>query len=356
MGEVYEGYDLIGLRSVAVKMIHARRATDIANLYRFLTEASAAASIAHPAVVKTVHLDVADDGRLFQILELVDGETVASRIARGAFLRPHEAARVGAILADALATAHAAGVVHRDIKPSNVMLTASEPGVKILDFGLCKLEDDELSVGGAPLTRTGHIMGTPAYMSPEQIQDPQSVTSSTDVYSLGLLLFELVMGVPPFDAQSPADFFMAHTQCEPRHLAPLEMEGAAELDAIVHAALQKNPTARPSARELAERLAALADARDVPSADELVRGHQRALSAATAEMRMPDPSATSVTGIPELAALAEAPEDHAFAADADRETVGSEPVVSSTSRPSASLAVSGERPTRTSEKWKRARG
>ena len=139
MGVVYRGRDRVTDRTVAVKVIQAGSAGELDGLYRFLREAQAMATVTHRAIVRSIHVDVSEDGLLFQMMELVEGESLESRLDRAGPLPPRVAARLGAVLAGGLAAAHAAGVVHRDVKPSNVMLTPAAPGLKLLDFGISKV-------------------------------------------------------------------------------------------------------------------------------------------------------------------------------------------------------------------------
>ncbi|MGZ3408080.1 MAG: serine/threonine-protein kinase, partial [Polyangia bacterium] len=164
MGSVWAGVDKSSGARVAIKVIQATSSRQLDALRRFIREAGATATVNHPAVVRMLHVDVSDDGLLFQVQELVVGETLTRRL--GLPWPPGEAARLGAVLAEALAAAHAEGVVHRDVKPDNVMLTTTAPGLKLLDFGIAKLYD-AVSLG-RETTHAGVILGTPAYMAPEQ--------------------------------------------------------------------------------------------------------------------------------------------------------------------------------------------
>ncbi|MGZ3443026.1 MAG: protein kinase domain-containing protein, partial [Polyangia bacterium] len=180
MGAVYAGVDRGSGARVAIKVIQATSSRQLDALRRFIREAGATATVTHPAVVRMLHVDVSDDGLLFQVQELVVGETLTRRL--GLPWPPGEAARLGAVLAEALAAAHAEGVVHRDVKPDNVMLTTTAPGLKLLDFGIAKLYD--AVTGAEDTTRAGLILGTPAYMAPEQVAGSKDVTDRADVYSV----------------------------------------------------------------------------------------------------------------------------------------------------------------------------
>jgi tRNA A-37 threonylcarbamoyl transferase component Bud32 len=260
MGAVYRGRDRVIDRIVAVKVVHAGSATELDGLHRFLREAEALASVAHPAIVRSFHVDVAEDGQLFQVMELVEGETLDARLGRVGVLPPGVACRLGAVLADALAAAHAAGVVHRDVKPSNVMLTRAAPGLKLLDFGISKLRDAHPD-GGRTEDR---ILGTPEFLSPEQVNDPHGVAAPADVYALGLILYLCLAGRMPFEPTSTRNWLIMHLVQPPTELAHHGPDLDATLVAMVMACLEKEPEARPTARDLAAKLLAIADGEGTP--------------------------------------------------------------------------------------------
>src|SRR5262249_36488774 len=147
--------------------------------------------------------------------ELVEGVSLDACLARGGPLSPFVAARLVAVLADALATAHEARLVHRDVKPSNVLLTREAPGLKLLDFGISKVWD----AGGAGGGTEGRILGTPEFMSPEQVNDPSNVGDRADVYALGLMLYLAIAGRLPFEVQERRAWLMAHTTRAPLDLS-----------------------------------------------------------------------------------------------------------------------------------------
>src|SRR5262249_182943 len=181
MGAVYSGLDQSTGVRVAIKVIQATSSGQLEAMRRFITEAGATATVNHPAVVRMLHVDVSDDGLLFQIQELVEGKTLTQKLGKP--WAPADAARLVSVLCHALAAAHAQGVVHRDVKPDNVMLTANAPGLKLLDFGIAKLYDAVSQ--GEDATRTGIVLGTPSYMAPEQVGAGGDITDRTDVYSVG---------------------------------------------------------------------------------------------------------------------------------------------------------------------------
>ena len=155
------------------------------------------------------------------------------------------------MLAQALAAAHAKGVVHRDVKLSNLMLTASEPGLKVLDFGISKLALEERET---PLTASSHTLGTPEAMAPEQILTPAQITDRCDVYLAGLVVYRLIAGRGPYVAETSSQYLMAHAFEEPMPLESRAPEVSPTLAALVHACLAKAPTDRPSMQEVAEAL------------------------------------------------------------------------------------------------------
>jgi serine/threonine-protein kinase len=268
MGVVYAGHDRVTGQEVAVKLIQThRREVDV--LYRFLDEARAAASVRHPAIVRVLHVDVAEHGYLYQVLELIQGESLETRLDREGRLPTDAVLRLGAVIADALAAAHAAGVVHRDITPSNIMLTPGEPGAKLLDFGLAKLRGD------VDPRRTAHsdIIGTPAFLAPEQVTSPGTISGAVDVYALGCILFLGLAGAPPFAAATAEQWLHAHVNEPVPSVGSRLPSVEPRLTAIITACLAKQPAARPSAAELAAQLRELADTAGVPALEALEQQH-----------------------------------------------------------------------------------
>jgi tRNA A-37 threonylcarbamoyl transferase component Bud32 len=258
MGEVYQGHDSVTNQQVAVKVMQAASLKELDNLQRFLQEARAASSVQHPAIVKTLHVDVSSGGELFQIQELIVGKPLDRVLGEERALEAGVACRLGAVLSEALAAAHEAGIVHRDVKPANVILTETGAGLKLLDFGVSKMREAR---GEDPkFTAAGGMVGTPAFMAPEQISDPTRIRDRTDVYATGMVIYHALAGRSPFRARSAPLFLAAHMVAEPEPLAGLVPGIPGELAALVHRALAKNPDERPSAAELAVGLHTLADA------------------------------------------------------------------------------------------------
>ncbi|HRI64641.1 MAG TPA: serine/threonine-protein kinase [Polyangium sp.] len=260
MGDVYAARDLETGQEVAIKLMRRWDGMSPSDVGRFAMEAAATASIVHPAIVRTYHVDVTAAGRLYLVMELVAGQTLADALMRGRF-DAAQTARFGAVAAEALAMAHRAGVVHRDIKPGNMMLTNLPPGLRILDFGVSKLAVP----GNAYKTVAGQIMGTPQYMAPEQILGTSEATGACDVYSLGLVLHEMLRGEPTFAAKNIGDLMRAQmTATPPSVRAQLGAEIPEELEQLIAQCLEKEPVARPTADELTAALLGLADILQAP--------------------------------------------------------------------------------------------
>ena len=248
MGVVYRAVDRHLNRQVALKFLPDSVAADPQLRQRFLREAKAAASLDHTNICTIYGVEQAADGRLFMVMPYYEGETLQSRIRRGA-LPIAEAVDYVRQIATGLAHAHAAGIVHRDVKPANVALTR-EGRVKILDFGIAKMAD-------ASLTRTGMVLGTLAYMSPEQAAGEKQVDHRTDLWALGVVLYEMLAGRPPFGQESIAALFYAVQTLEPPPIRELRPEVPGALEAVIGRLLQKQRDRRyPDAAAVLEALEA----------------------------------------------------------------------------------------------------
>jgi serine/threonine protein kinase len=255
MGEVYRAADTKLGRDVALKVLPAAMARDPEFLGRFQREARAVAALNHPNIVTIFSVEEAD-GVHFLTMELVEGRSLKQLIAEGA-LAIEQILDLGAALAEALAAAHEKGIAHRDLKPANVMV-AKDGRVKVLDFGLAK---DTLAANSAGLTataedytRAGAAMGTPAYMSPEQVAG-RVVDHRTDIFSLGIVLYEMSSGHRPFLGNSTAALASAILCDAPRPLHELRANLPEALGSAVHRCLAKNVAERfESARELCKAL------------------------------------------------------------------------------------------------------
>jgi hypothetical protein len=234
MGSVWDAEDLRLGRRVAVKLPSDAAVRDPLQLRRFDREARAAARVSHPNVAAV--LDYGHDGeRPFMVLELLDGETLAARLRRGP-IPTDEVVGIADGVAAALDAAHAVGVVHRDVKPGNVMLTGT--GVKVMDFGIAV-------AGWAPTITTTGVVGTAAYLSPEQAAG-EAAGPASDVYSLAVVVYEMLAGRPPFVDESPVAVVAAHAHRDPPSLRELAPEVPGHVADAVDAALVKDPTLRPA--------------------------------------------------------------------------------------------------------------
>src|SRR6476469_2547879 len=247
MGEVYLARDERLGRKAALKLLPDNLTIDEAQLSRFKNEARSASALNHPKIL-TVYEIGAEGDRQFIAMEFIEGVTLRASITRGR-INPHAALEIAVQVASALAAAHQAGVVHRDIKPENIMLRP-DGYVKVLDFGIAKLTEHRLASNDhttettATLqTRPGLVLGTARYMSPEQARG-QKVDARTDIWSLGVVLYEMVGGTPPFTGETPSDCIASILTKEPPPLSGVLPGVPAELESILQKALRKNSDER----------------------------------------------------------------------------------------------------------------
>ena len=255
MGEVYRATDTRLGRDVALKVLPPHMAHDRGRLARFEREARTIAALNHPNIVTLYSVDESD-GVHFLTMEVVEGQPL-DRVIPQAGLSIDRIVEIADALADALAAAHEKGIVHRDLKPANVMLT-NDGRVKVLDFGLAKETRAEPleAAKAAERTDAGVVMGTPAYMSPEQIAG-RAVDYRTDLFSLGVMLYEMATGSRPFRADSAAELMSAVLRDEPPPAVSIRRDLPVSLQGVMTNCLQKNPGERPaSAREIQAALAA----------------------------------------------------------------------------------------------------
>jgi serine/threonine-protein kinase len=249
MAEVYRARDELLGRDVAVKVLSERFARDTSFVERFRREAQAAANLSHPNIVSLY--DYGSDGETyFIVMEFIDGRGLDEIIRDEGPLLPERAAEIASDVAKALERAHTAGLVHRDVKPSNIMIT-SQGQTKVTDFGIVRALGGD---GENTMTQTGMVIGTAAYLSPEQAQG-NPVDARSDVYSLGCVLYEMLTGRAPFTGETPLAIAYKHVREDPQPPSALNPDATASLDAIVMKALAKNPDNRySSAKEMREDL------------------------------------------------------------------------------------------------------
>jgi serine/threonine-protein kinase len=249
-GEIWEADDTLLGRRVAIKVLAEELAGDPVAVRHFRREARATAKLDHPNIIRV--FDFVDDKAPLLVLELFEGETLADRLARDGALPPLEAARTAAAVADGLDVAHRAGIIHRDIKPSNIMFTA-DGGVKVMDFGIAAAWEAHSTTGQ-------QLLATAAYAPPERIRGGRA-SPAGDLYSLGVVLYEMLTGRPPFLADNPDQLLRAHLEAEPRPVRKLVFWVPPEIASACEAALAKDPAGRPpSAGALAAQLRAAAEA------------------------------------------------------------------------------------------------
>jgi predicted Ser/Thr protein kinase len=242
MGTVYLAEQMSIGRKVALKLLQGNYATDDEFIARFRREARLAASLNHPNIVTVYDFDQSDDESLFIAMEYLDGGKLSDIIRGDGPLSIGRAARLGLQIAEGLEAAHRAGVIHRDIKPDNIMVMG-EVGIetiKLMDFGIARLRD---SGAASRLTRADVIMGTPAYMAPEQAEGAE-VSEQTDIYALGIVLYEMLSGSVPFKASTPSAVLVKQIQEAPVPLRKLRREIPASIERVVMRALEKKPQKR----------------------------------------------------------------------------------------------------------------
>jgi TPR repeat protein/tRNA A-37 threonylcarbamoyl transferase component Bud32 len=251
MGAVYVGrHQLLG-RSAAIKILLPQYSRDQELVQRFFNEARAATAVRHPGIVEIFDFGYAADGSAYIVMELCEGESLATRLHRTSALPVANALAIARQIAGALSAAHRAGIVHRDLKPDNIFIVpdpdvAGGERIKLLDFGIAKLTNDSL---GAAATQTGAIMGTPYYMSPEQCRGAGKVDHRADLYSLGCILFEMLCGRVPFVGNGPGDIISAHLLIPPPQPSALAAWVPGDVEALVLALLAKTPDARPNSAD-----------------------------------------------------------------------------------------------------------
>jgi serine/threonine-protein kinase len=249
--------------AVAIKVLHAEQVADPQAAERFRREAQAAARLKHPNAVSIYDFGVSEVGLVYLVMELVEGQSLRDILKQQGPLTPPAAAEVMTQACAALDEAHRQNVVHRDIKPDNIIVAAAPTGlkVKVLDFGIAKLRD--LSATASNLTQAGSVMGTPHYMSPEQCLG-EELDSRSDIYSLGVVLYEMLAGVAPFNSPTSTAVIIQHVNQPPPPLRTINVSISSPVEAVVLHAMEKRREARPqTAGALAQELVAAVGGRAI---------------------------------------------------------------------------------------------
>jgi beta-lactam-binding protein with PASTA domain/predicted Ser/Thr protein kinase len=247
MAEVWRGHDRVLNRTVAIKTLLPQFARDASFVDRFRREAQAAARLNHSGIV-SVYDSGTDGDTPYIVMEFIEGRTLADYLSSGKTLPPMQAAQIAKDIAESLAVAHAQGVIHRDIKPANVMVTR-DGKVLVMDFGIARLIS-----GPETAPQTSAVLGTASYLSPEQAQG-QPVDARTDIYALGVVLYEMLTGRPPFTGDSPMAIAYKQVNATPPAPSSANPDVPPELDAVVMRALSKNPANRyQTGKEFADDL------------------------------------------------------------------------------------------------------
>ncbi len=293
MGSVWSATHLVTRKKVALKFMHANSAELTA---RFVREAQTASAVRHPNVVEIHDVLSLPDGTPLMVMEMLTGESLASRLARERRLSPTDTAFIFGPVVSAVAAAHAAGIVHRDLKPDNIFLAeyaGSAPVPKVLDFGIAKLVAQNAGPSESALTRTGSLLGTPYYMSPEQVFGEKDVDVRADIWSLGVILYECVCGQRPFEGDNFGQLLKAVTigRFEPiENLAPWV---GPQLSSLIGRMLRERSTRLADLSELEHALSAI---RGTPSGPMLPTSMPRMSAAASAATVLPNTGSGSWGG------------------------------------------------------------
>src|SRR5215204_241518 len=252
MADVYLAYDAVLDRQVAIKLLKTRYAEDEEFVERFRREAKSAAALASPYIVPIYDWGEAEDGTYYIVMEYVPGGDLKDRLKGEGGLAPETSVEVALQVAEALEAAHKRGIIHRDVKPRNILIAGSGH-IKVADFGIARATE------ATTISHPGDILGSVKYMSPEQAAGEQ-VGPESDLYSLGVVLYEALIGRVPFDVVTPADVIAEHANGPPHHPGELNPEVPEGIDAIVMKLLSRDPVDRyGSAAELAADLRRVRD-------------------------------------------------------------------------------------------------
>lgn len=303
MGKVYLAeHPGIGRRA-AVKVLTPSDASDPQIVSRFITEARAANAIRHPNIVDIYDSGVLEDGTPYIVMEYLEGEPLTHALLRGA-LALEDAIDYGCQVAEALAAAHVHDVVHRDLKPDNLFLVPDprrlgKQQVKVLDFGIAKLQ--RRTLGQVHKTRTGSLLGTPLYMSPEQCMGTKDIDTRTDIYSLGVILYEMVTGKRPFDSDSVYAVISMHINDTPAPPSRRRADMPAGLETIILTALAKSPGSRQESMAQLHSQLELARGNSTASTEALLRAHQERARPITGQVDQAQRSPTDLRTLGETA-------------------------------------------------------
>jgi serine/threonine-protein kinase len=251
MGTVYRATHIHIDALVAVKVLNPELVSNQSAIERFRREAKAAGRIHHPNAIKVTDFGVAEDKTVYLVMELVDGESLRDLLWAGTIFDAGRAVSILTQVSSAVEAAHESGVIHRDLKPDNIIIRrkGSLEEVKVLDFGIAKLKQQENPVAGAQtLTQAGTIIGTPAYMSPEQCRG-RELDQRSDIYSLGIIAYEMLTGAPPFNEDSATEIVARHLRDEPPPLSEARPDLPPLLEQAVMRALAKDPANRQQSAE-----------------------------------------------------------------------------------------------------------
>lgn len=258
-GAVYRCTQLNMQQTVAVKVLRPEHLASVEHVKRFSREAQAVSRLKHPNTIHTFDFGTHTDGALYLAMEFLEGATLADRLDQTRSIYWETAVQIAVQICHSLTEAHAQGLVHRDLKPENIMLmpVAGDPNfVKVLDFGIAKAQKDPKSPNQSNLTESGMIMGTPTYMSPEQAKgDP--IDGRSDIYALGVMLYEMLTGKPPFDDETAMKILVAHINQTPAafHRAGTVDDVPVDVERVVLQCLEKDPARRPQTTvQLVDRL------------------------------------------------------------------------------------------------------
>lgn len=254
MGSVYEALHEQINRRAAIKLLHPETNANPELGKRFINEARAVNQITHPGIVQVFDFGTLPTGEPYIAMEYLEGETLGARIDRLGRLPERDVARIGRQLASALSAAHEKQIIHRDLKPENIILVVDKEAsgrerAKVLDFGIAKVS----TPGGGKGTRTHAILGTAPYMSPEQCRGSSQITERADVYALGIMLYEMLTGKPPFVAEEDVEVMTMHLKTPPPPIRKLIPSVSIEMEELIGQLLAKAPAERPTMAEVAER-------------------------------------------------------------------------------------------------------